>query len=104
MSDTIKCACQNCGAKYRLPVESQGRRARCKKCGEVFAVPRIKAATVEDSILGWLDEPDSDEDTVAMPRVINMPKDTGDGDGDGAALKKVRGLIRMKEGSVNTSP
>ena len=78
MSDTIKCRCQNCGAKYRLPVESQGRKARCKKCGEVFAVPRVKPATVEDSILGWLDEPDSDDDTVARPRVINMPKDTGD--------------------------
>lgn len=101
MSDTIKCACQSCGAKYRLPVESQGRRARCKKCGEVFAVPRVKTATVEDSILGWLDDPDPDGDTVAMPRVINMPKDTGDA--DGAALKKVRGLIRMKEDSVNTS-
>ncbi len=100
MSDTIKCRCQNCGAKYRLPVESQGRKARCKKCGEVFAVPRVKPATVEDSILGWLDEPDPDGDTVAMPRVINMPKDTG----DSATLKKVRGLIRMKEGSVNTPP
>ena len=99
MSDTIKCACQSCGAKYRLPIESQGRRARCKKCGEVFAVPRAKAVTVEDSILGWLDDPDADSDTVAQPRVINMPKDTGE---DADAVKKVRGLIRMKEGSVNT--
>ena len=60
----------------------------------------MKTATVEDSILGWLDDPDPDGDTVAMPRVINMPKDAG----DDADLKKVRGLIRMKEGSANTPP
>ncbi len=96
MSDTIKCRCQSCGAKYRLAIESQGRKARCKKCGEIFAVPRLKPATVEDSILGWLDEPESDDDTVAMPRVINMPANAADPE----AAKKVGGVIRMKEASV----
>ena len=99
MSDTIKCACQNCGAKYRLPVESQGRRARCKKCGEIFAVPRAAPATVEDSILGWLDEPDPDDATVERPRVINMPAEAADPE----AAKKIRGMIRLKEGSAEPS-
>ncbi len=99
MSDTIKCRCQNCGAKYRLAIESQGRKARCKKCGAIFEVPRLQSATVEDSILGWLDEPDSDDDTVARPRVISMPKDAADPE----AAKKIRGMIRIKQDSVETA-
>ncbi len=99
MSDTIKCRCQSCGAKYRLAIESQGRKARCKKCGAIFAVPRLQSATVEDSILGWLDEPESDDDTVERPRVISMPKDAADPE----AAKKIRGMIRIKEDSVETA-
>ena len=99
MSDTIKCRCQNCGAKYRLAIESQGRKARCKKCGAIFAVPRLQSATVEDSILGWLDEPESDDDTVERPRIISMPKEAADPE----AAKKIRGMIRIKEDSVETA-
>lgn len=94
MADTIKCACTYCGAKYRLPVEAQGRFARCKKCGEKFQVPREEA--IEDTVLSWLDESDPDEDTVAHPRVISMPKEMSDPE----AAKKARGPIRLKAGTA----
>ncbi len=74
MSDTIKCACEACGAKYRLPVEAQGRMARCKKCGAKFKVPQQKDRSLEDSVLEWLnDEPAEDVSDSAPPRVINAP-------------------------------
>ena len=28
-----------CGARYKLPEGSGGKRARCKKCGVVFTIP-----------------------------------------------------------------
>ncbi|MCA9243003.1 MAG: hypothetical protein KDA32_03540 [Phycisphaerales bacterium] len=73
MSDTIKCACDACGAKYRLPVESQGRMARCKKCGAKFKVPQPKDRSLEDSVLEWLSDEPEDMSDSAPPRVINAP-------------------------------
>lgn len=98
MSELIKCACGSCGAKYRLPAEYAGRSARCKKCGEKFAVP--KSQTVEDSVLDWLRDPDEDEaSTVDQPRVITMSKGTAD---DSDAARKLTGPIRIKP--TNTAP
>ena len=93
MADFIKCNCSNCGAKYRLPVEFQGRSAKCKKCGEKFQVPKEK--TLEDSVLDWLAEAEADEskqeEAIAQPRVVNIPK------GEGGSSGRKRGVIRMKE-------
>ena len=91
MADTIKCACSHCGAKYRLPVEAQGRSARCKRCGEKFDVPR--ETSLEDTILTWLAPPEEEEVEVAQPRVISMPREPVDPD----AAKRMRGPIRLKE-------
>ena len=97
MADTIKCACSKCGAKYRLPVEAQGRTARCKRCGEKFQIPRVES--LEDSILTWLSAPDETETEQAMPakpRVISMPTHA-EASGEAAAdAAKRRGPIRMK--------
>lgn len=94
MADFIKCNCPGCGAKYRLPVEFQGRKARCKKCGEKFAVPK-KDKTLEDSVLDWLSEAEEQdtEETIARPRVINIPKEPASGS---AASDKRKGPIRLK--------
>jgi DNA-directed RNA polymerase subunit RPC12/RpoP len=95
MPDTIKCSCSHCGAKYRLPLEAQGRTARCKRCGEKFSVPREQS--LEDSILTWLNAPDPDEEmdeAPAKPRIINMPAE--DQSGESQAGRKIRGTIRMK--------
>lgn len=89
MSDMIKCACANCGAKYRLPLESQGRTARCKQCGEKFAIPKA-ASSLEDSILSWLDEPEEAEEVQSGPRVVSMPKEPVDAE----TLKRLQGPIR----------
>ena len=43
---TIHC---QCGAKYRFPESSIGKRAKCKKCGTVFVL-----------------EPDDDEGTIPL--------------------------------------
>jgi len=100
VADFIKCNCPNCGAKYRLPTEFQGRRARCKKCGEKFAVPK-KGKTLEDSVLDWLSEAEGqdNEETVARPRVISIPKDAG-GASEGG---KRKGPIRLKSSSASDS-
>ena len=102
MADFIKCNCPKCGAKYRLPVECQGRRARCKKCGEKFEVPR-QEKTLEDSVLDWLAEAEEkerelEEEEVARPRVINIPKESAaEADSDSGLRRK--GPIRLKSGS-----
>ncbi len=98
MADFIKCTCGHCGAKYRLPAEFQGRKARCKKCGEKFEVPRIKS--LEDSVLDWLNEADEDvesgsEESVAPPRIVNIPKSAAESQ-DGEAQARRKGPIRMK--------
>ncbi|MCK4659040.1 MAG: hypothetical protein KAV82_05910 [Phycisphaerae bacterium] len=28
-----------CGARYKVPAGAEGRKARCKKCGEIFQIP-----------------------------------------------------------------
>lgn len=97
MAETIKCTCSNCGAKYRLPVEAQGRTARCKRCGEKFEVP--KEQSLEDSILTWLTVPEEEEaenGVPAKPRVISMP--ANDPNEQSMAGRRMRGTIRMKEG------
>lgn len=96
VSDTIKCSCSHCGAKYRLPVEAQGRSARCKRCGKRFEVPRQE--NLEDTILSWLAAPEEEEqEEVARPRVISMPNEQA---ADDETAKRVRGPIRMKAGKT----
>jgi hypothetical protein len=95
--ETIKCNCSHCGAKYRLPIEAQGRTARCKRCGEKFEVPRLES--LEDSILTWLSSPDedqADEAAPAQPRVINMQAGEQPVEADPTAPRKPRSAIRLK--------
>lgn len=90
MGDFIKTACSECGAKYRLPIEFQGRTARCKKCGAKFSIPANK--NIEDSVLDWLTEGDVDDaadEPAEAPRVVSM------GDSGGKASVR-KGLIRLK--------
>lgn len=94
MADFVKCSCPSCGVNYKLPVEFQGRTARCKKCGVKFEVPKDRS--VEDSVLDWLsDGADEADETVSQPKVVTMPKDGSDsasGKGRGS------GVIRFKDG------
>ena len=96
MSDTIKCSCSNCGAKYRLPAEAQGRTARCKRCGESFKIPRTQS--LEDSVITWLTAPEEDEaseTTPARPRVISMPTENH-ADSSEDPSHKTHSPIRLK--------
>jgi len=102
VAETIKCTCSHCGAKYRLPVEAQGRTARCKRCGEKFEVPREES--LEDSVLTWLTAPseDDEDEAPAQPKVISMPTEP-EADGAAEAARKARGPIRMKSGTTGKS-
>lgn len=91
MGETIKCACPECKAKYRLPAEAAGRAARCKVCGTKFHVPG--SVSLEDSVLNWLSDESAsskEEEKINKPKVITMPKGPGD-----SGIR--RGVIRMKD-------
>ncbi|MFN0135838.1 MAG: hypothetical protein ACKVS9_06940 [Phycisphaerae bacterium] len=94
MADFVKCSCPACGVNYKLPVEFQGRTARCKKCGVKFEVPKDRS--VEDSVLDWLsDGTDEEADTVSQPKVVTMPKENSD---PNAPKSRTGGVIRFKDG------
>ncbi len=88
MSDHIKCSCEHCGAKYRLPAEAQGRSAKCKACGKKFEIP-LPEQSLEDSVLCWLTDANAEE-AVDKPRVFQAPKAA-----PGASRKK-GGLLQLK--------
>ena len=104
MAETIKTSCSHCGAKYRLPVEAQGRTARCKRCGERFQVPRSES--LEDNILTWLSTPEEEEveeAAPAQPRVISMQAgEPAEGEATDTAVNRRRGTIRMKANNPAT--
>jgi len=100
VAEFLKCRCAHCGAKYRLPLEAQGRTARCKKCGKKFAVPKAKDRTLEDSVLDWLSEAEEEQEVAAQPRVINIPKDSAVDEKGQPLSAKRRGPIRMKSSSM----
>ncbi|MFN9758232.1 MAG: TIGR00266 family protein, partial [Planctomycetota bacterium] len=37
-------ACDNCGAKYKLPETFAGKQAKCQKCGSVIEVQKQREA------------------------------------------------------------
>lgn len=98
MGDKIKCTCSNCGAKYRLPVEAQGRTARCKRCGQKFRVPQVQS--LEDTVMSWLAIEDDNEDVIE-PKVVNMTA-SGDGQASSETVKRARGPIRLKDDSEHS--
>jgi len=97
VSEFLKCRCGECGAKYRLPTEYQGRTARCKKCGAKFKVPVPADKTLEDSVLDWLNEADTaadaEDDTVSKPRVISFDAEKAQ---TSEGSSKMKGPIRIK--------
>ncbi len=98
MSEPISCKCPDCGAKYRLPAEVQGRSVRCKKCQSKFKVP--KRDNLEDSILDWLTEADPEEETTTYePRVISMP-DEGDDEATSEKIRQSRFIRQKSAGSA----
>jgi chromosome segregation ATPase len=50
MSDSIRIACPNCQKTLRIPPEYLGKKAQCKRCGEVFRLtaPEPSAAAASD--------------------------------------------------------
>ena len=34
--------CQSCGARFEVPPASAGKKGRCKKCGQMMAIPRAR--------------------------------------------------------------
>src|SRR5262249_58619015 len=45
---SIQMACPGCGASYTLSDELRGKKVRCKKCEEIFAVNGVAKGGLED--------------------------------------------------------
>ncbi|HEY3244350.1 MAG TPA: hypothetical protein VGM03_13470 [Phycisphaerae bacterium] len=46
-----------CGARYQLPAGTEGKRAKCKKCGVIFVIPKPKPVPAEPGdMLALLEE------------------------------------------------
>lgn len=91
--DTVKCSCPKCGAKYRLPIEAHGRKARCKRCHEPFEVPKLERG-LDDSVLEWLMDPAGEPDEeLTQPRVISMKAEQA---ASPEASRALKGIIRPK--------
>ena len=43
MPTTLDVSCPNCGKELKVPTEFEGRRVKCKDCGEPIAEARLKA-------------------------------------------------------------
>ena len=71
---TIAAVCA-CGAKYAMPADAAGRRARCRKCGGAFDVPKsghVSARNlIEDDSDAELRLAETRED--ARTRALNSP-------------------------------
>ena len=70
MSESLRCRCPSCAAKYRFPAEAVGRRARCRECGVAFRVPMLEPNSLEDSVIMWLDEAEAATPVSNRPRII----------------------------------
>lgn len=68
MDTHITGQCPHCRLKYRLRAYAAGRRARCKRCKQVFVVPGERhGASVDDDVVSWLHaSKDDDLDDVRV--------------------------------------
>ncbi|NQU76240.1 MAG: hypothetical protein HQ546_08025 [Planctomycetes bacterium] len=73
----IEFSCPECHACFRVAESLAGKRARCKRCGNVFV---IQALSVEDSIMGWLTDggelPDEVVSSSAGTRITPLADDS----------------------------
>lgn len=73
----IKCRCPSCQTKYRLGLETVGRKARCSRCQTVFRVKtshhikkkKKQGPPTESDILRWLMEEADEADLDVRPRM-----------------------------------
>jgi len=73
MSEFLIVKCSHCGASYRLPSGSEGKKARCTRCRQTFRI--LAEPDLDDTVLDWL-AGDANEDStvvhVAPPRVVTL--------------------------------
>ena len=46
----IKFECSKCGCALNVPAEHEGKRVKCKQCGQVGIVPSLRQAKAGSSI------------------------------------------------------
>ncbi len=69
MDTHITGKCPHCKSEYRLRAYAAGKRARCKTCRQVFVVPGEpvgNSASMEDSVVAWLNKPVDDDEEETM--------------------------------------
>jgi predicted Zn finger-like uncharacterized protein len=67
--------CPACGARYRIPEKLLNKKAKCKKCGEPFALVPPPPANEENDLLGAL----ADGAVVAPSEAPSPPPSAADG-------------------------
>ncbi len=97
-----------CGAHYKLPEGSQGKRARCKKCGATFVVPGEKPAPPlppEDDVYSVLEQAaaQSHQAAAAGPSALEAAVAVGD---EGGPRRTPRSVAEMPaaRGAAGTLP
>ncbi len=75
-------SCPQCRQKYRLPDSFAGKKAKCKKCGKIFAVASLQPEPPDDVGFGLFDEIDAATQRAkakkAIPAASPIPDDLSD--------------------------
>jgi predicted Zn finger-like uncharacterized protein len=82
--------CPNCHARYKVPNEVAGRRARCKKCGQPFQIPE---APPDSGRLSLTALTPSDEGSTVIQSRIQLDKPTR---GKAGAAVRLRGQAQKE--------
>lgn len=53
--------CGHCGARYRIGRRLRGRKAKCRRCRNVFRM--TPKDSIDDTVLDWLEEGDESKDS-----------------------------------------
>src|SRR5947209_1954841 len=86
--------CQSCGARFEVPPASAGKKGRCKKCGQMMAIPQAQELA----------------SMVAMPALAGaaVGAEVGGGKGEGGGslswLERANSDVALKPLTVDSMP
>ncbi len=99
----ITVECPSCRSTFEIEEKHAGKRARCRRCREVFAVPSVAPERVADVGLVPLDEVPQRGGTEVVPSTVSRRRDSwSEDDSSGYSLatgsaRKVKGLRARPE-------
>src|SRR5438876_11884212 len=99
---SIQMACPGCGATYTLADELKGKKIRCKKCEEIFAVNGVAKRVAEDAIEAA--EKPRPGPRAAAPATIRRRGEDGETAVRSGARSGARPVRRRGEDDLDESP